>query len=139
MKNYDDILNFRYTGSEYHARMPREARAAQFAPFAAMVGHDEVIAEVRRLTDKRIELDEEAIRELDERLRYLDSIRESSPEVSITYFKPDERKAGGAYLTVSGSLSMISKDTKTVILSSGVSVPIEEIVDVSSPLFDRIE
>ena len=139
MKNYDDILDFCYTGAEHHARMPREARAAQFAPFAAMVGHDAAIAEVERLTEKRILLDEEAVRELDERLRCLDAIIESNPEVSITYFKPDERKSGGAYITATGYLSRICKDTKTVILSSGVNVPIEEIVDVSSPLFDRIE
>ena len=138
MKRYDDILDFRYTGSEHHPRMPREARAAQFAPFAAMVGHDAAIAEVERLTENRILLDDEAIRELDERLRCLDAIKESRPEISITYFKPDERKSGGAYLTVTGSLSRICKDTKTVFLSSGVSVPIEEIVEVSSTLFNKL-
>ena len=130
MKNYDDILNFRYTGSEYHARMPREARAAQFAPFAAMVGHDEVIAEVRRLTDKRIELDEEAIRELDERLRYLDSIRESSPEVSITYFKPDERKSGGAYIDISGEPAHIDEIKREIVLVGGQKICIDDILDL---------
>ena len=139
MKNYDDILDFCYTGVEHHARMPRESRAAQFAPFAAMVGHDAAIAEVERLTEKRILLDEEAIRELDERLRYLDALIDSTPEVSITYFKPDERKSGGAYLTARGHLSRICKDTKTVFLSSGITVPIEEIVEVNSTLFDMIE
>ena len=138
MKNYDDILDFRYTGSEHHARMPREARAAQFAPFAAMVGHDAAIAEVERVTEKRVSLDEEAIRELDGKLQYLNSVIESSPEVSITYFKPDTRKEGGAYLTVTGSLTRIEIDKRGVLLSSGITIPIDEIVDINSTLFDKI-
>ena len=136
MNNYDDILDFRYTGSEHHARMPREARAAQFAPFAAMVGHDAAIAEVGRLTEKRVLLDEEAIRKLDEKLQYLNSLIDTRPEVSITYFKPDKRKSGGAYLTAVGGVLKISEDTKEVYLSSGVTIPIEDITDIHSPLFD---
>ena len=137
MNNYDDILDFRYTGSEHHARMPREARAAQFAPFAAMVGHDAAIAEVGRLTEKRVLLDEEAIRKLDEKLQYLNSLIDTRPEVSITYFKPDKRKSGGAYITASGSLIKIDTNEKTVHLCSGVSIPIDEITEIGSPLFDR--
>ena len=137
MNKYDDILDFRYTGSEHHARMPRESRAAQFAPFAAMVGHDAAIAEVERLTEKRATLDEEAIRDLDERLQYLSSVTESCPEISVTYFKPDSRKDGGAYLAASGTLLRIDLDKRTVILSSGVIIPIDEITAIDSPLFDK--
>ena len=135
MNNYDDILDFCYTGAEHHARMPREARAAQFAPFAAMVGHDAAIAEVGRLTEKRVELDEEAIRKLDEKLQYLNSLIDTRPDVSITYFKPDKRKLGGAYITASGTLIKIDTDKKEVHLSSGVSVPIDEIAEIGSHLF----
>ena len=136
MKNYDDILYTEYKGAERHARMPREARAAQFAPFAAMVGHDAAIAEVRRLTEQRILLDEEAIRELDEKLRRLGSVIDTHPEASLTYFKPDERKSGGAYLTATGNILKICADTRTVYLSSGAAVPIEEIRDVTQvPIF----
>ena len=137
MKNYDDILDFRYTGAERHARMPREARAAQFAPFAAMVGHDAAIAEVERLTEKRITLDEEAIRELDERLQLLGSIIESKPEASITYFKPDSRKEGGAYITANGTLEGIDLDKRVVLLSSGVTIPIDEITEINAAVFNQ--
>ena len=137
MNNYDDIIDFRYTGAERHARMPQISRAAQFAPFAAMVGHDAAIAEVERLTDKRIQLDEEAIRELDERLQLLKSIIMTGPKVTITYFKPDTRKEGGAYITASGSLSKIDLDKRCVFLSSGIVIPIDEIMDINAPLFDK--
>ena len=137
MNNYDDIIDFCYTGAERHARMPRESRAAQFAPFAAMVGHDAAIAEVERLTEKRVSLDEEAIRELDGKLQYLNSVIESQPEVSLTYFKPDPRKEGGAYLTVTGVIERIDTHEKVLLLSSGITIPIDEIVDINSTLFDR--
>ena len=117
--------------------MPREARAAQFAPFAAMVGHDAAIAEVGRLTEKRVLLDEEAIRKLDEKLQYLNSLIDARPEVSITYFKPDKRKSGGAYITASGALIKIDANKKEVYLSSDVSIPIDEIVEIGSHLFDK--
>lgn len=137
MKDYSDIIDLPRKTSEHHARMPRESRAAQFAPFAAMVGHDAAIAEVGRLTERRRTLDEEAIRELDEKLRFLENFIRERPSASITYFKPDTKKEGGAYITVTGEVVSISPHGGTVTMSSGVTLPIDEISEITSPLFDE--
>lgn len=82
--------------------MPIQNRAAQFAPFAALVGYDALIQETTRLTDQKAELDESVKAELNEKLRLLLELMPQQPEVTITYFLPDSRKAGGAYRTTSG-------------------------------------
>lgn len=138
MENYDDIIGLEHHTSRVHPRMPREARAAQFAPFAAMVGHDAAIAEVERLTEGKITLDDEAIAALDERLKILMHTRELAPDVMITYFKPDERKEGGAYLTVSGRFETIDEYERTIKLSGGIRLPISDVVKIESPIFDGL-
>lgn len=135
MRDYSDIIALPHHTSSHHARMPRESRAAQFAPFAAMVGHDAAIAEVERLTERRIELDEAAIAELDEKLRYLSYISAERPEITVIYFKPDERKAGGAYITVSGAFDGIDENERELLMSDGIKVPIGEIREIQSNVF----
>ena len=96
MSKYDDIIRLSRPVSEKHPRMSMTDRAAQFSPFAALTGYDAAVQETARRTDARIELDEDAKEEIDRRLRQL----QPGEPVTVTYFRPDDRKVGGAYLTV---------------------------------------
>ena len=99
---YDEILSLPHHVSKTRPQMPMSDRAAQFAPFAALTGYDSAIKETGRLTDERIELDEEALTALDIRYQLLMDAFDDAPEVTITYFQPDERKAGGKYASQVG-------------------------------------
>ncbi len=103
-EDYYDIINLPHHVSRNHPQMPMEARAAQFAPFAALTGYDAVIHETARLTDKQVELEEYDNDRLNRIFSELMDSLEKHPMVTVSYFKPDEHKAGGAYMTVSGKL-----------------------------------
>ena len=94
---YDSIINLPHHVSKTRPQMPMSDRAAQFAPFAALTGYDSAIKETGRLTDEKIEMDEEALNILNMKFQILVDSLDDEPEVTFTYFKPDERKAGGAY------------------------------------------
>ena len=98
---YDDIINLDRPVSRKHSPMPMEERAAQFSPFAALTGYEDVIAEAARLTAEQIELDEDARQELDRELtRLAQRIETGGPtEAELTWFVPDGLKLGGEYLT----------------------------------------
>ena len=99
---YDEIINLPHHVSRTRPQMPMSDRAAQFAPFAALTGYDAAIKETGRLTDEKIELDEEALTALDMKYQLLMDTFDDAPEVTITYFQPDERKAGGKYASQVG-------------------------------------
>ena len=101
MNQYEDIINLPHHVSPTRPQMPMSDRAAQFAPFAALTGYDAAIKETGRLTDEKIELDEEALTALDMKYQFLMDALDDAPEVTITYFQPDERKAGGKYVSQS--------------------------------------
>ena len=132
--NYDDILHLPHPTSKTHRRMSQEDRAAQFAPFAALVGYEDVITEAGRLTNRRIELDDGEISILDERLRLV-MADGTDPEVSVTWFQPDERKNGGSYVTTIGKVKKVDELKRTLVMKDGTEVPIEEIIDIQSPVF----
>ena len=132
--NYDDILHLPHPTSKTHPRMPRQDRAAQFSPFAALVGYEDVITEAGRLTNRRIELDDGEISILDERLRLV-MADGTDPEVSVTWFQPDERKNGGSYVTTIGKVKKVDELKRTLVMKDGTEVPIEEIIDIQSPVF----
>ena len=115
---YDDIINLPHYVSATRPQMPMLDRAAQFAPFAALTGYDAAIKETGRLTDEKIEMDEEALNILNMKFQILVDNLHDEPEVSFTYFKPDERKAGGAYLEVTGTVKKVDdfeRDRKSVV------------------------
>ena len=99
---YDEIINLPHHVSKTRPQMPMSDRAAQFAPFAALTGYDSAIKETGRLTDEKIELDEEALTALDMKYQLLMDAFDDAPEVTITFFQPDERKAGGKYASQVG-------------------------------------
>ena len=99
---YDDIIDLPHPTSQKYPRMPRENRAAQFSPFAALTGYDAVIRETARLTGRRIELDEQQTEELDRQLTVLAARveeGEAPAEARLTWFLPDRLKVGGEYVT----------------------------------------
>ena len=127
---YEDISHLPHPTSKKHPRMSMEERAAQFSPFAALTGFGGVIRETGRLTDARVELGESDRAELERTLNFLDSQEEEHPLVQATFFLPDERKEGGAYVTVTGRLKRIDQVEGVLLLQEGVRVPIRDIREV---------
>ena len=116
MGNYDDIIDLPHHVSETHPPMSRADRAAQFSPFAALTGYDAAVRESARVTEQRIELDEGVKAELNARLNCILEHLSEHPQVSITYFMPDEKKSGGAYRTVTGAVRKLDSFAKTLSL-----------------------
>ena len=132
---YEDIINLPHHVSKTRPQMPMSDRAAQFAPFAALTGYDSAIKETGRLTDNRIELDEEALTALSMKLQLLMDAIDEEPEVEITCFKPDERKAGGAYLKITGIVKKLDEYERVLVLISGQKIKLDDIMDVSGDVF----
>ena len=131
MKDYSDIIDHPHHVSRTRPQMSMHDRTAQFSPFAALTGFDAAMSEEARVTDGRIELEEDELQHLNEKLRFLSEHIEEQPEVSITYFVPDERKDGGAYMTKTGALKKIDEYEHVLIMTDGVRIPIREIIEVS--------
>ena len=106
---YEDIVDLPHHVSRKHPQPTMADRAARFAPFAAITGYEEMVLEEARITDDRIELDENSKAALNEKLNMILEFIDEQPEVSITYFEPDKRKAGGAYVTVTGTVKRIDE------------------------------
>ena len=104
--------------------------AAQFAPFAALVGYDDAVAETARLTESRPELDEQEQRELNARLCALADHIQDQPEVRIRYFVPDERKSGGAIVEVCGKIKRISQAERSIIMFDGTEISIPDLIEI---------
>ena len=133
---YEDIMNLPHHASSSHPSMPVPNRAAQFLPFAALTGYDAAIQETARLTEEKAELTEDRRAVLDEQLLQLEAQAEGHPELTITFFAPDERKSGGTYRTVSGMLKKIDHYEGILILADGTRIPADDIVEISK--FDRM-
>lgn len=138
MRNqYEDIINLPHHVSKKRPQMPIEDRAAQFSPFAALVGYDAAIQETQRLTEERTDLDEGVLEGLNSRFQILMEHLKEQPHISITYFKPDERKAGGSYVTVIGELKKVLEEEQQLLLKDGTKIPIQEITKLEGDLFLR--
>lgn len=125
--SYDDIIHQPHRVSRKHPRMPLLSRAAQFAPFAALTGYEEMVAESARLTDRRIELDEDTIRQLNERLHVVMEAAGEHPEITMVVFEPDKKKEGGSYRTLTRKVRRIDDVNKEVILTDRTVIPIGRI------------
>ena len=139
MGKYDDIINLPHHTSPKRPRMSMIDRAAQFSPFAALTGYDAAVKETARLTDRRIELDEYSKAALDERLRLVQEHLKEYPEVTITYFQPDERKDGGAYLSVTGSIKKFDAYEKCVVMMDKQKILIDVIFAIDGDIFSVLE
>ncbi|MEM5767720.1 MAG: hypothetical protein AAGU32_05450, partial [Bacillota bacterium] len=114
-------------------------RAAQFAPFAALTGYDAAVREAARLTDKRLELDESVKDALNARLQILADNLEARPEIAITYFHPDAKKDGGAYLTSDGTVKKIDEYARIIVMTDATVISIDEIFSIEGQIFNALE
>lgn len=140
MDKYDDIINLPHFVSKKYPQMSMSDRAAQFSPFAALTGYDAAIKETARLTDRRVELDEDVLDRLNERLYILRNVLDDGsvyPEVRITYFEKDLRKDGGKYITVSGRVRKIHEYRNVVIFEDGTEIPVHDISDIDGDVFNK--
>ena len=135
---YDDIINLPHPTSKRHPRMPIRDRAAIFSPFAALSGHGAAIAETARLTERRMELDEDTRAELDRKQAVLLEHIDEQPEITITWFQPDEKKDGGAYLTTTGRLKKLRELERLLVLADGAEIPLEDVVALESGIFQTL-
>ncbi|MBR6570394.1 MAG: YolD-like family protein [Clostridia bacterium] len=130
---YDDIIRLPRHRSRRRSPMPRLSRAAQFAPFAALSGYESAVEETARLTESARELDEESLALMDEKLHALLDIIRDQPEVTITYFEPDVKKAGGAYLRATGRIRRIDEVNRQLILTDRTVIAMDRICGIDCP------
>ena len=144
---YEDIIHLPHHQSATRSHMSLYDRAAQFSPFAALTGFDGVIAETSRLTDQKIELSEYERALLDQKLsRIDDELRKGNhPELTVVYFVPDPRKAGGAYEEYTGYVRNIDAVERCIVFlagngrSAGKRIGISDILEIHSELVDDME
>lgn len=138
-QQYNDIIDLPHHISTTRPRMSMLDRAAQFSPFAALTGYDAAIKETGRLTGQRIELTEECRAVLDRKQQVLLENLAEHPEVSVTYFVPDERKSGGTYVTVAGRVKKVDEYQRLLLLTDGTRIPLTEVLELESNLFRELE
>ena len=129
-RKYDDIIDLPHHRSQSRPAMSRMDRAAQFSPFSALVGYEEVIEERGRLTQREQVLGEDAEVLLDRKLRFLRENLQTAPPVSICYFLPDLRKEGGDYVRKKGQVTELRGEKGYLILEGGGRIPIKQICEL---------
>lgn len=129
---YKDIINLPHPTSKSHPRMSMAERAAQFSPFAALTGYGGVIQEAGRLTEMKKELGDSEIEELERNLSRLAENAGQRPLISVTYFQPDKKKKGGAYITVTGRFKEINEAEHRLLLTDRTEIPIENILRIEN-------
>lgn len=136
---YADIINLPHHELTTRQRMPVINRAASFSPFAALTGYDEHIREAVRITDEKIELDDERKEKISKKLNYTMEFAEEDTEITITYFQPDNKKSGGAYVNHTGIIKRIDEYERKIIFTDKTVIPIDDICEIDSELFNGLE
>ena len=131
-EKYKNIIGMEHHVSPTRPRMSRLDRAAQFAPFSALVGYEDAIDETARLTDQKLTLEQEQIDRIDEKIQYLFERQKDDPTATIVYFVPDQRKNGGAYLRVTGKVRMIDATEKFILMENGKKIPMCDIYRIET-------
>ena len=135
---YDDIIDLPHHVSNRHPHMPVSDRAAQFAPFAALTGYDAALRETARRTDRKVEQTEEAKALLDRKQQLLLESAATQPQVTVIRFLADERKDGGAYVSVTGRFRNIDPINRQLVLTDKTRIPLDDILDLESDLFRNL-
>ncbi len=136
---YDDMMMLPHHCSKKHPQMSLLNRAAQFAPFAALTGHDAAIRETARQTDSFVELDENRKNQLDKQLWIIRENLNKRLEIKITYFLPDEKKSGGSYEILCGRVKKIDECRHQILFTDGTALPIENIFSIEGELFRNMD
>lgn len=137
--NYQDIINLPHHISKKRQQMPILDRAAQFAPFAALTGYEENIKEATRLTDTRIEIDEERKLILNDKLQIILNNIKDEPTITFTYFIYDDKKSGGKYINITNQVKKINITDGYITLIDKTKIPIEEIIDINGDIFKNYQ
>ena len=132
---YEDIINLPPHISKKHPQPTMMDRAARFAPFAAITGYEEMVLEEARITEERIDLDEGTLSILNVKLNMFQEFIDEDPEIKITYFEPDKKKSGVAYIDSTGTVKRIDEYEHLVIMTDGKKIRVEDIYDLESDLF----
>lgn len=128
---YKSIINLKYTKSKKYPHMSIYERSAQFQPFSALTGYSEMIEEAGRLTDKKIELDNDLKLIINDKLNIIQNKIKENLEVEITYFKQDEKKQGGKYITLKEKIRRIDSVNKVIILKNKSKILITDIININ--------
>lgn len=139
MKDYSKIINLPHHQSATRKRMSNYDRAAQFAPFAALTGHDEAIKETARLTDDYMEMGEDRLGELSAKIQLLIDKLSEQPEITVMYFVPDERKSGGSYAEKTGIVRIIDEYERKLVFYDGDKILIDRVTDFKGEIFSQLE
>lgn len=130
-EDFSDIINLPHHQSRRHPQMSMKERAAQFAPFAALTGYGSAISEVARLTEEQVPLGDDDNDRLNRLVTHIADRISEHPSVTIVYFKPDSRKRGGSYETITGRLKRIDDYEQQLVMLDGTAIPFENIMDIS--------
>ena len=136
---YKDIINLPHYQSKKRPHMSNYDRAAQFSPFAALTGHDEAIRETARLTDKKIELDETTKTMLNEKFNFIMEHIYDQPEITVTYFIPDEKKTGGMYVDFAGKVKKYDYLNRILYFTDNTEIKVDDISEIESEIFPKYE
>jgi hypothetical protein len=137
-EEYGDIFDRPHHVSSKRPQMSRLNRAAQFSPFAALTGYGALVDESARVTDVKIEKADDDLARIDRKLQLLQSHLSEDPEITILYFEPDRRKAGGAYIERSGTVKKIDTIHHILWMKSGIKIPLDDILDITGTLFEQL-
>ena len=131
MSKYDKIINHVHHVSKKREPMSMHDRAAQFAPFEALVGYGDAVVETARLTDAKAERDEDRAAMLDRVQAQLEEIIRQRPRVTVEYFVPDSRKQGGAYVKYTGNLRRIDNINRKLIFEDRTELGMDDIYSIA--------
>ena len=137
--DYNDIIYLPHHVSPTRPQMSMRDRAAQFSPFAALTGYDAAIRETARLTQEKVELDEQELAVLDRKFQLLLEQLGRCPQVTITWFVPDELKQGGRYLSITDVVKKVDAAARFVLLQNAGRICMDDIVEIEGELFDCLE
>ena len=124
-EKYADILHLPHHVSPTRRRMTMAERAAQFSPFAALAGHEDAIQETSRVVGRRFDLSEEEKAVLDRKQQIILGFLKQGeqPMVTVTYFRPDRKKAGGEYVKRTGKVKKVREVENSLVFADGVEIP----------------
>ena len=135
---YRHILNEEHRKSKNHTYISPLTRAAQFSPFSALVGYEEMVDETARITERRIEPSEYDVDELNRKIIFLKDHLGERAEIKIRHFVPDALKEGGSYADDVGVVEKIREYEMEIVLDGNRTISIKNIVDIDSYLFNGI-
>lgn len=129
---YDDIIHLPHHVSSTRPQMSISDRAAQFSPFAAVVGHETAVKEAARYTDQRKELDEMGKATIDDQLREIEEQLPNGYDVEIVYFQADALKAGGKYIVKVGRIKKFDQYLREIHMEDATRIPIHEVYSMKN-------